>query len=54
VPLEIVVTASGQLTEYLSQAQGAPPIPSAQIKPVRLTTEFDLHLKFTIASAYAA
>jgi hypothetical protein len=54
VPLEIAVTASGQLAEYLCQAQGAPPIPSAQIKPVRLTTEFDLHLKFTIASAYAA
>ncbi len=53
-PLQVVVTAPGQLAEHLRRAQGAPPIPSAQIKPVRLTIEFDLHTRFAIESTYAA
>jgi hypothetical protein len=53
-PLQVVVTAPGQLAEHLRRVQGAPPIPSAQIKPVRLTIEFDLHTRFAIESTYAA
>lgn len=53
-PLQVVVTAPGQLAEHLRAAQGAPAIPSAQIKPVRLTAEFDLYLRFAIDSTYAA
>ena len=53
-PLEVVVTAPGQLAAHLREACGAPSIPSAQIKPVRLTIEFDLHRRFAIESAYAA
>jgi hypothetical protein len=53
-PLHVVVTAPGQLAEHLRRVQGAPPIPSAQIKPVRLTVEFDLHTRFAIESTYAA
>ncbi|MEO5616145.1 MAG: GH3 auxin-responsive promoter family protein, partial [Candidatus Eisenbacteria bacterium] len=53
-PLQVVVTAPGQLAEYLRAAQGPPSIPSAQIKPVRLTIEFDLHRRFAIESTYAA
>lgn len=53
-PLQVVVTAPGQLAAHLGRAHGAPPIPSAQIKPVRLTTEFDLHRRFAIEETYAA
>ncbi len=53
-PLQVVVTAPGQLAEHLGRVQGAPPIPSAQIKPVRLTIEFDLHRRLAIESTYAA
>lgn len=53
-PLQIVVTAPGQLAKHLRREQGAPPIPSAQIKPVRLTIEFDLHRRFAIEATYAA
>ena len=53
-PVEVVVTAPGQLVEHLWRAQARPPIPSAQIKPVRLTNEFDLHRRFVIESTYAA
>jgi hypothetical protein len=53
-PLHVVVTAPGQLAEHLRRTQGAPSIPSAQIKPVRLTVEFDLHTRFAIESTYAA
>ena len=52
-PLQIVVTAPGQLAAHLHEACGAPSIPSAQIKPVRLTIEFDLHRRFAIESTYA-
>ncbi len=53
-PLQVVVTAPGQLAAHLHETCGAPPIPSAQIKPVRLTTEFDLHERFEIESVHAA
>lgn len=53
-PLEVVVTAPGQLAAHLHAACGAPSIPSAQIKPVRLTIEFDLHRRFAIESIHAA
>ncbi len=52
--LHVLVTAPGALVEHLRQAQGAPPIPSAQIKPVRLTNAFDLHLRFAIESTHEA
>ena len=53
-PLEIVVTAPGQLASHLARAQGAPPIPSAQTKPIRLTIEFDLHRRFAVENTHAA
>ncbi len=53
-PLEVVVTAPGELVEHLRRAQGAPAIPSAQDKPVRLTAEFDLHRRLAIRRAHAA
>ena len=53
-PLQVVVTAPGQLAEYLRGVLGAPSIPSAQSKPVRLALEFDLHRRFVIERTYAA
>jgi hypothetical protein len=53
-PLQVVVTAPGQLAEYLRGVLGAPSIPSAQSKPVRLALEFDLHRRFAIERTYAA
>lgn len=53
-PLQVLVTAPGQLAAHLESSCGAPSLPSAQIKPVRLTAEFDLHRRFEIEGSYAA
>jgi hypothetical protein len=53
-PLEMLVTAPGQLNAHLRRSQPAPPIPSAQAKPLRLTNEFDVHQQLVIERTYAA
>jgi hypothetical protein len=53
-PLEVVVTAPGELAAYLQRPNADRPLPNAQLKPVHLATEFDLHTAFTLSRAYAA
>ena len=53
-PLELLVTAPGELQSHLARVIAAPPIPSAQAKPLRLTNEFDAHRGLRIERTYAA
>jgi len=53
-PLQLVVTAPGELTTYLRRRQGDQRLPNAQVKPVHLATEFDLYRRFADMRTYAA
>jgi len=53
-PLELVVTAPGELVAHLRGRLGDQSLPNAQIKPVHLTNEFNAHRAFTTARSYAA
>jgi len=53
-PLQLVVTGKGQLREYLARRHPPGALPNAQIKPQHLTSEFDLHRRFTPVATYAA
>jgi hypothetical protein len=53
-PLELVVTAPGQLTELLRRREGHQALPNAQLKPLHLTNEFDLVRRLTAVWTYAA
>jgi hypothetical protein len=53
-PLELVVTAPGELRAYLAGRHGARSLPSAQQKPLHLTTDFDAHERFTLEATYVA
>jgi hypothetical protein len=52
--LQLVMTRPGELREYLSRRQGHQRLPNAQIKPMHLTNEFDLHTRFHPLKTYAA
>ena len=52
-PLELVVTAPGELREYMAQRQSHP-LPNAQVKPQHLTNEFDAHLRFATMVTHAS
>lgn len=53
-PLEVVVTAPGELAAWLAARRGGQELPNAQLKPAHLTTQFDAHRAFTEARRYAA
>ncbi len=53
-PLEVVITAPGELRGYLERRLGGSPLPSGQRKPMHLTNEFDLHLSFTAEHCHAS
>jgi hypothetical protein len=53
-PLEVMLTAPGQLREYLRRRQGDQSLPNAQLKPVHLTNQFDLHTSFSPMVTHAA
>lgn len=52
-PLELVFTAPGELREYLRRRQGNQSLPNAQLKPVHLTNQFDLHTSFNTTATHA-
>jgi hypothetical protein len=53
-PLQVLVTAPGQLRSWLNARQSELRLPNAQVKPMHLTNEFDAHQRFTTGEAYAA
>lgn len=54
-PLDLVVTAPGELHGYLQRQRGQQErLPNAQIKPLHLTPQFNLHQGFTAIRTYAA
>lgn len=55
-PLQLVVTAPGQLREYLASRwpRGGGRLPNAQVKPMHLSVEFDAHGNFTAVASHAA
>jgi len=53
-PLEVVATAPGELRDYLRRQATASPLPNAQIKPLHLTNQFDLHETFQMVSCNGA
>ncbi|HSJ62478.1 MAG TPA: GH3 auxin-responsive promoter family protein [Gemmatimonadaceae bacterium] len=53
-PVQVVVTAPGQLREFLARRQLRGSLPNAQIKPLHLTNDFDAHRAFITAVTYAA
>lgn len=52
-PLELVVTAPGQLHAHLTRGQRENPLPNAQVKPMHLTPQFDLHATFDLTARHA-
>jgi hypothetical protein len=52
-PVQILVTAPDQLTDYFRHRRRED-LPNAQIKPMHLTNEFDVHVAFTVEASYAA
>ena len=53
-PLQLALTARGELRQYLGGRQQQTGIPNAQIKPMHLTNEFDAHERFHLESCHAA
>lgn len=53
-PLEIIVTAPGELRDWLERRQGGPRLANAQIKPQHLTNQFDAHTSFRAVATHAA
>ena len=53
-PLQLVVTARGELREYLARRGPDGGLPNAQVKPMHLTNQFDAHGAFTVLTTYAA
>lgn len=53
-PLELLVTAPGELRRFLNARQGSSLLPNAQLKPFHLATDFDLHASFTVVHRHAA
>jgi len=53
-PLEVVLTAPGELRDYLRQRIGDQRLPNAQLKPIHLTNQFDLHTSFSRLAIHAA
>jgi hypothetical protein len=55
-PLELVLTRPGELRAHLDAGNGGGPsaLPSAQIKPLHLTPEFNAHTRFAAIGTYAA
>lgn len=52
-PLEVLVTAPGQLRQYLAARQ-PDSLPNAQVKPMHLTNEIDVYQSFTVEGSHAA
>ena len=52
-PLEVVLTQPGELRNYM-RCLGNQQLPNAQLKPVHLTNQFDLHTRFTMVASHAA
>jgi hypothetical protein len=52
-PLELFVTAPGELRAYLHRRLQASPLPNGQVKPLRLSNEFDLHRHFHAGALHA-
>jgi hypothetical protein len=52
-PLELVLTGPGELAAYVDAHNGSGALPNAQVKPLHLTREFDLHRQFTTVGRYA-
>jgi hypothetical protein len=52
-PIEIVVTTPGELRKYLGRRSHSI-LPNAQIKPMHLINDFDMHRAFTLEACYAA
>jgi GH3 auxin-responsive promoter len=53
-PLEVIVTAPGELRDWLERRQGGPRLANAQIKPQHLTNQFDAHTSFHAVVTHAA
>ena len=53
-PLEVIVTAPGELRDWLERRQGGPRLANAQIKPQHLTNQFDAHTSFHAVATRAA
>lgn len=53
-PLELLITAPGQLRAYFARRQPEVTLPNAQVKPVHLTTEVDAHRRFRAEACHAA
>lgn len=53
-PLEVIVTAPGELRDWLERRQGGPRLANAQIKPQHLTNQFDAHTCFHAVATRAA
>jgi hypothetical protein len=52
-PLRLFVTAPGELKSYLASRQAQHALPNAQLKPMRLTSEFDVHTTFQEVNSHA-
>jgi hypothetical protein len=52
-PLELVVTAPGELRRHLASRLHATDLPNAQTKPQHLTREFDLHRELVAEARHA-
>ncbi len=53
-PLQLLVTAPGELRAYLAGRQAQHGLPNAQLKPMHLTRDFEAHASFTEQRTYAA
>ena len=53
-PLEVIVSAPGELKAFVGPRPEQTRIPNAQLKPVHLTPEFDAHRRFTVVHCCAA
>ncbi len=53
-PLQLMVTAPGELRDYLARRSRGSGLPNAQVKPLHLASEFNLHTAFRAVATYAA
>jgi hypothetical protein len=53
-PLQLIVTAAGELRAFVGPRPEQLEVPNAQIKPVHLTRQFNAHRSFTAILTYAA
>ena len=53
-PLEVCATAPGELQRFVEACGAGSTLPNAQVKPLHLATQFDLHHTFTLVRRHAA